>query len=341
MLRGLLLTACRWLQDWSQALARERVPAPALFAPAGPPTYHKLQRVVLAEGVAQTLFQEFTEHRAGPRGDEEVGWVLLGIREEQEVRVLATLPAGADREAGVAHVYFNSTAQAVACRMVRQGQRRLGIVGVVHTHPGSLRHPSDGDFQGDSLWVGRLRGSEGVFGIGTADGEPHHAEPLHAEPANGQPANGKAAAYPEHLQGRGELCFCWYALGVGDKRYRRLPVVTAPGPDLAWPLHPVWESIERHAEALDGLCQQLAGVSFDVLSGAQTLVMRIPLANTHDTLRIVLRLDEAQFFLDRGEELVAVDPPAGPLDQAVFLVLAELARQRHATAAEPVLAGKR
>ena len=28
------------------------------------------------------------------------------------------------------------------------------MLGVVHTHPGSLRHPSDGDYRGDSQWVG-------------------------------------------------------------------------------------------------------------------------------------------------------------------------------------------
>src|SRR5205085_3839093 len=106
MLRGFLTTACRWLQEWSQALARDRVPAPELFAPPAPRAYRPVQRVVLADAVAQTLFGDFAEHRAGPRGEEEVGWVLLGLREEHEAVVLATLPAGADREAGVAHVHF-------------------------------------------------------------------------------------------------------------------------------------------------------------------------------------------------------------------------------------------
>ena len=65
-------------------------------------------------------------------------------------------------------------------RIVRQTDRRLTIVGVVHTHPGSLRHPSDGDFRGDSEWVASLRGGEGVFGIGTADG-PEAAATLFAQ----------------------------------------------------------------------------------------------------------------------------------------------------------------
>ncbi len=323
MLRGLLTTACRWLHDWSQALHCDRMPAPELFAPAGPRVYQELERVVLASEVARTLFGDFAEHRAGPRGEEEVGWVLLGLREEREAVVLATLPAGADREAGVAHVHFNSTAQAVASRIVRQSDRRLGIIGVVHTHPGSLRHPSDGDYQGDSLWVGRLRGGEGVFGIGTADGNP----------ANGQ-------GHPEHMQARGELCFSWYALGTGDKRYRRLPVAVADGPDLARPLHPLWEIIECHAETLDGLCRQLARVTFETVPGERALAVRLPVADTEDTLRILLHPDQARFFLDRGGSLAAIDPREPQLDRAVFLVLAELARQRHLAAHAEPLVGK-
>ncbi len=139
-------------------------------APAAAITYGPLERVLLTDGVGRTLFEEFAAHRAEARGDEETGWVLLGLREAREAVVLATLPAGALRDASVAHVRFNSNAQALASRIVRQTDRRLTILGVVHTHPGSLRHPSDGDLRGDGQWVANLRGREGVFGIGTADG---------------------------------------------------------------------------------------------------------------------------------------------------------------------------
>jgi proteasome lid subunit RPN8/RPN11 len=313
MLRGLLTTASRYLYDWSRALSGDRVPAPELFAPTGQRTYRTLERVVLADEVARTLFGDYADHRAGPRGDEEVGWILLGLREEDAAVVLATLPAGADREAGVAHVHFNSTAQAVASRIVRQSDRRLGIVGVVHTHPGSLRHPSDGDYRGDSLWVGRLRGGTGVFGIGTADGKP---------------PNGKPAAHPEHMCAEGELCFSWYALDDGGRRYRRLRVETAPGPDLARPLQPVWDAIETHAAALDGLCRQLAQVKFESIESERALVARIPVWDSGDVLRILLRRDGVRFFLDRGGDLVAIDPAEPQLDRAVFLILAELAVKR-------------
>jgi proteasome lid subunit RPN8/RPN11 len=313
MLRGFLTTACRWLQKWGQTLSRDDVPAPTLFAPAPPRTYRKVQRVVLTDEVSRTLVRDFANHRAGPRGEEEVGWVLLGVREENEVLVLATLPAGADREAGVAHVHFNSTAQAVACRFVRQQDRRLGMVGVVHTHPGSLRHPSNGDYQGDSRWVPRLRGGEGVYGIGTADGKS---------------LNGKPVPHPEHMRTEGELCFSWYALGAGDKHYRRLPVAIVDGPDLAQPLHALWHTIEAHADAVDRLCMQLARVTFEVGENERALAARVPVGDSGDSLLILLHPSSVQFYLDRGGELTAVDPREPQLDRAVFLVLAELARQR-------------
>src|SRR5262249_26918649 len=134
--------------------------------------YQPLKRVVITDGVGRTLFEEYAAHQNGNRGEEETGWVLLGARQVDEALVLATLPAGADRDAGVGHVQFNSWGQVIGSRYVRQTDRRLTILGVVHTHPGSLRHPSDGDFRGDSNWVGQLRGEEGIFGIGTADSKP-------------------------------------------------------------------------------------------------------------------------------------------------------------------------
>ena len=309
MLRGFLTTASHWLYGLHQALDRERAPAPALLPPAGSRAYRRLQRVVLAREVADTLFEDFAEHRASPRGEEEVGWILLGVREETDVRVRAALPAGADRDAGVAHVHFNSVAQAVAWRILRQADRRLAMVGVVHTHPGSLRHPSNGDFRGDSLWVGQLRGGEGAFGIVTAD----------AKPVNGQ-------AYADHVQTRDTLCFSWYALGDGDERYRRLPVTIADGPDVARSLRDVWTTIERYARPLDALCEQLAKVNFEVAQDGQVLLVRFGLAGSDHTIRVLLRQDEARFFLDQGGTLVAIDPEERQLDRAIYLILAELAR---------------
>ncbi len=168
MLQALVRTANRLLDEFQRLLFRFRWPATSTTvsaqpepssAPSGrtPIAYAPLQRIFLTDGVGRTLFEEFADHRR-ERGEEETGWVLLGLRDAQEAVVLATLPAGALADAGVAHVRFNSEAQALASRIVRQADKRLTILGVVHTHPGSLRHPSDGDLRGDSDWVANLRG---------------------------------------------------------------------------------------------------------------------------------------------------------------------------------------
>ncbi len=318
MLRALVSSASRLLAELNRSLAPGRQPDLAkIDAPApAPRTYQRLERVVLTDEINRTLFEEYAEHRQGSRGDEETGWVLLGLREETEALVLATLPAGAGRSAGVAHVRFNSDAQALASRIVRQSDRRLTMLGVVHTHPGSLRHPSDGDFQGDSQWVGRLRGGEGVFGIGTADAE-----------STGGPA---VAWQPRpHVQCLGELRLSWYALGQHDRRYRPLPVGLTLGPDLARPLHSVWSMIEAHAESLDRLCRQQSGVQFQVARGERgpTLLARLPLAEPGAALHLAVAADATRYHVERDGEMTEVTTEETRVDRGVYLLLAELAGQ--------------
>src|SRR5207244_12506053 len=110
----------------------------------------------------RTRCEEYAGLRQTDSGDEETGWILLGLRERDEAIALATLPAGTLSDTGVAHVRFNSLAQEIGSRIVRKQDRRLKILGVVHTHPGSLRHPSGGDYPGDSVWVRPLRGAPGI-----------------------------------------------------------------------------------------------------------------------------------------------------------------------------------
>jgi len=230
--------------------------------------------------------------------------------------VLATLPAGAERSAGVAHVQFNSSGQVLGSRIVRQTDRRLTILGVVHTHPGSLRHPSDSDFKGDSRWVGQLRGQEGIFGIGTAD--------VHAASAS------VVARQPRpHVQYLGKLCLSWYTLRDGDANYRPVPIELTLGPDLARTLHPVWPTIEAHAERLDRLARQQAGVAFEVVpsTDGMALAVTIPLAEPGDAVRVLLEENEVHYFVRRGEKLLAADPHEDRVDQGVYLLLAELAAQ--------------
>jgi hypothetical protein len=320
MLQALASIGGRWLSDLGRSLLRDRGPTPEIFdvpVVRRPAAYERLERVVLTDAVGRTLFEEYAAHRQSARGNEETGWVLLGVRDSNEALVLATLPAGAESSAGVAHVRFNSSAQALASRIVRQWDPRLTILGVVHTHPGSLRHPSDGDYRGDSLWVGQLRGKEGVFGIGTADARVPKGPAVARQPH-------------QHMQMLGELCMSWFALAEGDRRYRQLPVQLTLGPDLAKPLHPVWETIEIHAERLDRIARQQTGVSFQVVTGqsGQALAVNMKLAQPDDGLRLILEKNDVRLYLLRQGDLIEVDAREKRVDRAVYLVLAELAAQQ-------------
>ena len=316
MWRALKRTADRLLDSVNRSLQRppRRFPTPARPAPNGPPTYGPLRRVLVTDGVAHTLFEEYAAHRSEVHGEEETGWVLLGLREAEEAVVLATLPAGAEADASVAHVRFNSDAQALAYRVVRQRDRRLTIVGVVHTHPGSLRHPSDGDYRGDSEWVAGLRGGEGVFGIGTADG-PDASETLFAQ-------------HPRpNVQCFGDLRFSWYALGKDESDYRPMPLELTIGPDLARPLHPLWPTFEAHAKRIDRLYRQLAGVRFEAVcdEGGPGLMLTLPLAQGGEAVCVLVRRKEVRYRVVRGGEPLAVDVNDDYVDRGVYQLLADLA----------------
>ncbi len=318
MLQTLVRSAGRLLSDLNRVLSWDERPAAGGCSPTStaPSSYQCLKRVLLTDEVARNLFQEYAAHREGPRGHEETGWLLLGHREADEAIVLATLPAGTQCSAGVAHVQFNTGAQALASRILRQNNRRLTLVGVVHTHPGSMRHPSDGDFQGDSQWVGQLRGEEGVFGIGTADGP--------------QPGYAIYAQQPKpHVQCLGELRLSWYSLRKGDRRYRPLPYGMNLGLDLARPLRSVWPAIEAHAERLDRVFRQQAGATFEVVPAdtGSALAMTLPLAEPDSLLRVLIKENEVRYYLIRNGDVLEADSREAQVDRAVYLLLAELAAQ--------------
>jgi proteasome lid subunit RPN8/RPN11 len=320
--RGVAINPTRWLHEMlgrcQRALGRrggmipaDRLP-PAALRELGPPAaanYQPLRRVLLTTGVARTLFHEYSAHRRSDRGDEETGWVLLGWRDEDDAVVRATLPAGADREAGEAHVRFNSTVQAVASLIVRQSDRKLTMLGVVHTHPGSLRHPSDGDFRGDIQWVGQLRGGEGLFGIGTADGK--YTRPGD-EPWRPRP----------NMTCRGSLSFTWYGLRDGDRNYRAMPTELIEGPDLAANLRSAWDVLEDHAVRLERLARQQARLAFEVLPNG--LAALLPLADG-PTLRATLTKEGVRYFLLRDGQPLATDLHEPRVDRGVYQLLAELA----------------
>ncbi len=259
--------------------------------------------------------EEFARHQQSERGHEETGWLLLGLRRESEAIVLATLPAGASRDAGVAHVRFNSAAQMVATRMLRQDEKRLTILGVVHTHPGTLRHPSNGDYRGDSVWVQQLRGREGIFGIGTSEKEEAGPNWLVERPR-------------PHVQRQGKRRFTWYALEAGDAAYRTVPVEYTLGPDLGLTTHSVWPTMECHAAALERICRQQARVTLTAgdHDGAH-LRVKVPLAEPGDAVEVELVKEKAAFFVLMNGTTHAVDPKEENIEKSLYIILAELAAQ--------------
>lgn len=316
MFQALVRSARRLLGEFRRSFTRpvRATLGATTSAPASTP-YVPLKRVLLTDGVGHTLFRGYAGHRRSKgRGNDETGWVLLGLREASEAVVLAALPAGTRADAGVAHIRFNSECQAVASRIVRQSDKRLTILGVVHTHPGSLRRPSDGDYRGDAEWVAHLRGREGVFAIGTADGPGGPPAPYAHQPR-------------PHVQCWGDLRFSWYALGQGEKDYRPLPVEVTYGPDLARPLHDVWATLEAHAGRIERLYRQLAGIRFEVADGDgdPALAVVVPLPERGSTVRVVLRADGVRYFLERPGELLEWGQRDEWVDRGVFLLLAELA----------------
>lgn len=304
-------------QQWLRRLVDRWLPAPPPAWPVPEPTsepkveLEPISRLLLTDSVSRTLFFQYAEHRATDRREEETGWVLLGLRLVNEALALAALPAGAGREAGVAHVRFNAEAQALASRILRQQDRRLTILGIVHTHPGSLRHPSGGDYDGDQKWVRLLRGGEGVFAIGTADGPTAN----HSELVADQPK--------PSVQTFLGLRFSWFALGAGDARYRPLPVQLVLGPDLAEPLIPLWPLIEGHAEHLDRLCKQLAQVRFDLPAGEEpALQVSVP-ARKGTRLAVRLSGDDVRYGRLIREQWQALSEAEARPDLGLLKLLAE------------------
>jgi len=125
------------------------------------------------------------------------------------------------------------------------------------------------------------------------------------------------------------MCLSWYSLKCGDAGYRPLPVELTQGPDLARPLHSVWPMIEAHAERLDRLHRQQAGLRFEVCEGkyGPALAVLVPLAEPGQFLRVLLDGKEVRYYLERDGELLAADCPEDRVDRGVYLLLADLATE--------------
>jgi len=274
-----------------------------------------IKYMLISSGVGQTLVQGYRNHLNQERGDEETGWLLMGYREKKRAVVVAAVPSGEFREASSTHVKFNSQAQVVAGRLLCQLHEKLEVLGLFHTHPGRLRHPSSGDYQGDIQWVKKLPGKQGVFGIGTVD----HDSPLRGDFAS------KIAMNTFTMTG---MRFDWFSLANGDPNYVKLPVRWTLGEDLAKPLHVVWDAMEVHASEIDKVLAQQSKATCAITQAASghQLTLSIPLAGTAGKILVFIFKDKVQYFFEKNEQLFAVDIQEDKVDRGVYLVLAELAK---------------
>jgi hypothetical protein len=191
---------------------------------------------------------------------------------------------------------------------LRQKDKHLREIGVVHTHPGSMRYPSSRDLLGDSRWVSQLRSGEAIFGIGTANGAGEDADDLNVT---------------------GDVCFSWYALAASESQYRPLPVEMQGGADLAMGLRLVWSVIEAHAAPLLRLCRQLARVQIEFAreEGQTLLAVKIALPRPNQQLRLLLATGQVRYYWECDGKLTAIEPHEPNLERAVYLILAELAKE--------------
>lgn len=228
--------------------------------------------------------------------------------------VLAALPAGEFRESSSTHVRFNSQAQEIAARLVRQKDQRLVVLGVVHTHPGSMRHPSSGDYRGDISWVEHLAGKEGIFAIGTADG-----------PVNCSPFASKTG---QNAFVMGGVRFTWYSLASKESNYKPLPFVWSLAPDLAQPWHAAWGLLEKNSKEINRILsgQNGARCFSSVFQGEPVITLEVPAGDADTKIQAVLGAGNIRFFVSRRGEMMAVDLQENKLDRGLFMVLAELSK---------------
>ncbi len=78
-MRGLRSYLGRLLHSLSRMLGAENVPASHLLPTITTKTFGRIERVRLTDQVCRTVFDDFAGNVGdGKRGEEEIGWVLLG-----------------------------------------------------------------------------------------------------------------------------------------------------------------------------------------------------------------------------------------------------------------------
>lgn len=295
--------------------------APAI--PTGTVRIHK--------GVLDTMFEDFQKHKETDRGEEETGWMLLGRREAGVVIIEAALPPGEFRDAGTAHVNVNSTAISVAMRVLKKSHPRLDVIGMAHTHPGSLDRPSEGDYRGDIVWVRKLPGRQGVFAIGVWEfDEPVNFLDDDANQGSGDVREPVPPIAPVSCFRDGRSRFNWFSLSEGDGWYKACPMEPVAGDDFGQSVRQHWEVLEHFAGSIDRLLQMQPGMRMGLLpvsdGVAPAMVLCQPLARDGEELQVVLQGRDARFFRMSAEEIDELQAPRERLDTAFFEVMAELTR---------------
>lgn len=297
----------RWLRNrlWRQSTeGSSQLPASAPVLPTLRVS-STIEEWHCTTGVLETLDQEYQEHQQSDRGDEELGWVLLGERIASRAIVQATLPAGANRQASATHIRFNATAQAVAVRLLFAQGHRLQLLGLVHTHPGQMRQPSSGDLQGDQQWILQLPGQQALFGIGTVK----HSSRIDLQSAS---ANHR---------------FDWYTLSTAMQQYQAVRLTIVEGQDVATILRRVWPILETHADAIERLSHLFKKLQLGLLNGAEPgIVIKIPLPAGQDYLQVILQNRSRKWIYSRDERLYQPTINSDePLEKAIFQFLTEWA----------------
>jgi len=109
----------------------------------------------------------------------------------------------------------------------------------------------------------------------------------------------------------------------------RCPWHMVRGSDLARPFNDVWNVLETYALPLNRLYRQLAKIHCKrtEMESEVFLAVAITLPNPNQQLRLLLNEADVRYYWDEGNELIAIDPHETQVDRAVYLILAELAKQ--------------
>jgi hypothetical protein len=127
--------------------------------PAAPPI-----EVRVTAGVVDRLLADVADHLRGPHAHDETGWVPIGRVAAGVVSVEGLLSAGRRPFASPA-AFEPDHAHVLAALVLLQAREPADVVGLIHTHPGSMDWNSAVDQVADEGHVLALPGGIGVYPI--------------------------------------------------------------------------------------------------------------------------------------------------------------------------------